>query len=260
MRRGHWIFWMNRDREDGKDPKRCWRQKWQDLVTLCLWGNSAMWMSGETSPFLVELTGRTVMLCPFTTSGSLGSWVWRPMFRGHVSKLLSQAAAARATKTCRRVSRRRKETLKRGGQKSVFDLNRSPVWKQRKTLYADLNFSFSGLNVSLIVSVRPSDQTHTPHTLLIPHILGALGLPVALSCCPVICWIYLIQMVNTFKWLKHKRQVAKQLRIWNTLVRLCKWRAGGHHCSHFDWNSNNNPLSLCFSLVFPLASFFHLLL
>lgn len=75
-----------------------------------------MWASGETSLFPVELTGGTGMPCTFTISGHTGQGgagaaeLKGPSAWGFVHGRLSQAPAAHATKTGRRVSGRQKET------------------------------------------------------------------------------------------------------------------------------------------------------
>lgn len=150
-------------------------------------GHSLHVESGETFPFAVELSKRMVMVhChhigPHTVvMRPRHSWV-----QGHMQGPCASCCPHHQDLR-EGFGKAEGNTDVAEGQKYIFDADGSLVWKQPKTLYADLNFSFSGLNVSLISSVRLSDQTNSAHTLLIPHILRALGLPGALSSCPVIC-------------------------------------------------------------------------
>lgn len=160
-----------------------------------------MWVSGETSPFPVQLTRRTGMLCILSALGHMEQqWSLETAeslkahaCRGHATgqaprhQLPMSRSPAGGFQEGRRTHRKEGAGDESSVLTEALSPDRSLVRQQRKALCADLAFSFSGLNVSRICSVRLPDQTHSPRTLLIPHIRGALGLPGALSCCPAIC-------------------------------------------------------------------------
>lgn len=54
---------------------------------------------------------------------------------------LGQPRPQKPARGCQEASGKAEESIRKRGQKEVFDPDGSPVWEQRKIFYADLNFS-----------------------------------------------------------------------------------------------------------------------